>query len=324
MIFFPSLRKRIFSLLRNRDDKIVEKTAIFTTKQESIPVSPSSWHGISFLAILFLSLLIGIYWSIFLGLVSDWWTDPNYSHGFLVPLFSGFWVWQQRKTLARIAPQGSWFGLPILLGGIGMLVLGDLGAEDFLTRSSFIVILTGLILFHLGVKILRILLFPLAFLLLMVPLPMIIFNAVAFPLQGLAARNATWILDLLGIPALRDGNIIHLSHITLGVTEACSGIRSLVSLLALAVGWAYLSLPKEWLRLLFICSVVPITIIANAGRVVVTGLLGQWFGVEYAQGFFHLFSGWIIFLVAFACLFGVHTLIQLFPSVHGNEAVTTP
>lgn len=302
----------------------MEKVAIFTTKRDSLSVSSPPWRDFGILVILFFPLLVGIYWSILPGLVSDWWNDSNYSHGFLVPFFSGFWVWQKRETLTGITPRGNWFGLPILLGGIGMLVLGDIGAEDFLTRSSFIVILAGLILFHLGTRVLQVLLFPLAFLLFMVPLPTILFNAVAFPLQGLAARNATWALDLLGIPALRDGNVIHLSHISLGVTEACSGIRSLVSLLALAVGWAYLSLPRGWGRLLLICSAVPITIVANAGRVVATGLIGQWLGATYAQGFFHLFSGWIIFLVAFACLFGVHALVHLFSSAHRNEKVAIP
>ena len=138
----------------------------------------------------------------------------------------------------------------------------------------------------------------------MVPLPTILFNAVAFPLQGLAAQNATWMLDLLGVPVLRDGNVIHLSHISLGVAEACSGIRSLISLLALAVAWAYLTLPGLWSMLVLVASAVPITIVANAGRVVLTGLIGQWFGVEYAQGFFHTFSGWVIFLLAFSASLG--------------------
>jgi exosortase len=189
------------------------------------------------------------------------------------------------------------------------LVLGDIGAEECLTRSSLIAILAGLILFHLGIPVLRALLFPLGFLVFMVPLPMIIFNGIAFPLQGLAAQNATAVLELLGIPVLRDGNVIHLSHISLGVTEACSGIRSLVSLVALAVAWAYLTLPNNWHRVLLVASAVPITIVANAARVVVTGLIGQWFGVKYAQGVFHSFSGWIIFLVAFVGLLVVHTVL---------------
>ena len=259
-------------------------------------------------------LLGGIYAPVVPGIFSDWMNDPNYSHGLLVPLFSGFLIWQNREHLMTLPVAGSWLGLGVLCGGIGMLVLGDVGAEDFLTRSSFVCILAGLVLLHLGLPMFQALLFPLGFLFFMVPLPAIIFNAVAFPLQGLAARNATFVLDILGIPVLRDGNVIHLSEISLGVTEACSGIRSLVSLVALAVAWAHLTLPGRWARVALVVLAIPITIVANAGRVVATGLIGQWFGVEYAQGVFHSLSGWVIFLVAFAGLLGAHTFLRALDS----------
>jgi exosortase len=196
------------------------------------------------------------------------------------------------------------------LGGIGALLLGDLGAENFLSRSSFIVILSGLVLFILGAEAFRLTLFPLGFLFFMVPLPTIVFYAVTFPLQQLAAEQAAWALDVLGVPVLLDGNIIHLSQISLGVTEACSGIRSLISLFASAVAWAYLLLPRGWPMLVFVLATVPITILANAGRVIATGLIGQWFGVDYASGFFHELAGLVIYLFAFFCLMALHLLIQ--------------
>jgi exosortase len=260
---------------------------------------------------LLLGLLGALYRVILQDLVRDWLEDPNYSHGFLVPLFSGYLIWRQRKKLKMLVPLGSWTGLPLLLGGIGMIILGEIGADNFLTRSSLVIILAGLVLFHLGKEIFRELVFALCFLFFMVPLPAILFYAVTFPLQRLAAQNAAWALDLLGVPVLLDGNVLHLSHITLGITEACSGIRSLVSLLALAVAWAYLTLNGTWAKIALVASAVPITIVANAGRVVTTGLLGQWLGVAYAQGFFHTFSGWLIFLFAFVGLLGVHCLIRL-------------
>lgn len=267
------------------------------------------WTGLVVLA--FLGILGAAYWGILRDLAWQWWDDANYSHGFLVPLFSGWLVWRRRNQLAALAPAGSWAGLAVLVAGIGELLLGDIGADNFLTRSSLIVILAGLVLFHLGPAFFRLLAFPLAFLFFMVPLPATLFYAVAFPLQNLAAQNAAWALDLLGVPVLLDGNVIQLSQISLGVTEACSGIRSLISLLALAVAWAYLTLPGVWSMLILAAAAVPITIVANAARVVTTGLIGQWFGIEYAQGFFHTFSGWIIFLFAFVCLLGVHALIRL-------------
>jgi exosortase len=178
-------------------------------------------------------------------------------------------------------------------------------------RSSLIVILAGLVLFHLGFRVFRIVIFPVAFLLFMIPLPAVVFYAITFPLQQLAAEQAAWVLDVLGVPVLLDGNVIHLSQISLGVTEACSGIRSLISLLAAAVAGAYLLIPSGWAMAVFVASAVPITILANAGRVVSTGLIGQWFGVEYAAGFFHEAAGLVVYSFAFACLVGVYSLIRL-------------
>lgn len=261
------------------------------------------------------SALVLLYWPILVKLVADWWDDPNYSHGFLVPLFSGYLIWERREALAPApalaAPRGSRLGLVALLAGLGALVLGDVGAERFLAASSLVPVLAGLVLFHLGTAAFRPLAFPLGYLLFMVPLPSIVFYAIAFPLQRLAAENAAWTLDLFGIPVLLDGNVIHLSQITLGVTEACSGIRSLISMLALAVAWGHLTLPGFWPRALLVAAALPITVVANAGRVVATGLIGQYVGIEYATGFFHGFSGWAIFLLACAGLLGVHGLIRV-------------
>jgi len=279
-----------------------------TTSKSGIGYS-RLWPGLT--ALVFLALLAGLYAGILRDLARQWWDDSNYTHGFLVPIFSALLIWHRRKQLTALPVEGSWVGLPVLLLGIGALLLGDLGSENFLMRSSLIVILVGLILFHLGRQVLRVLAFPLLFLFFMVPLPSTLFYAVAFPLQNLAARNAAWALDTLGVPVLLDGNIIHLTKQSLGVAEACSGIRSLISLLFVSVGWAVLTLPGFWAMAIFVAAVVPITILANAGRVVVTGLIGQWFGVEYAQGFFHTFSSWLVFVFAFLCLLGVHRTIRL-------------
>jgi exosortase len=255
-------------------------------------------------------LLLALYWKILPPLVAQWWDDPNYTHGFLVPLFSLYLIWRHRAVLTALPRSGSALGLVILLGGVGQLYLGDLGADNFLMRSSLIVVLGGLVLFHLGFPMFRALLFPLAFLFFMVPLPGVIFYAITFPLQQLAAQQAAWTLDTLGVPVLLDGNIIHLAQLSLGVTEACSGIRSLISLAAGAVAWAYLFLPVGWATMLFVATTLPITIAANAARVVVTGLIGQYAGVEYASGFFHEFAGLVIYVSAFACLLASQSLIQ--------------
>ncbi len=266
-----------------------------------------------------LAILLGaVYWKILRALAIQWWDDANYSHGFLVPLFSLYILWIQRGTLKQLPRSGSLIGLPIIVAGIVALVIGDLGSENFLMRTSLIVIIAGLILFHLGRAVFRAVLFPLAFLFFMVPLPGVIFYSVTFPLQRLAAEQAAWTLDVLGIPVLLDGNIIHLSQMSLGVTEACSGIRSLISLFAGTVAWAYLLLPGGWPTVLFVAATIPITIFANAFRVVLTGLIGQYVGVEYATGVFHEFAGWVIYIFAFLGLLATYALIRALRAVRSR------
>ena len=250
------------------------------------------WSGPALPGALIVVILALLYRSIVRDLALQWWDDPNYSHGFLVPLFSGFLVWHQRHELQALAPRGTVFGLVVLVAGILELLLGDLGAENFLMRSSLLVIIAGLVLFHFGPRILQAVAFPLGFLLFMIPLPATVFYAITFPLQSFAASQAATILESIGIPVLLDGNVIHLSQLSLGVTEACSGIRSLISLLAGAAAWAYVAMPRGWIAIIFVASAVPVTIIANVARVVLTGIIGQQWGVEYASGFFHEFAGW--------------------------------
>ena len=265
--------------------------------------------------LIFGALLGALYWRVLWELGLDWWNDANYSHGFLVPIFSGYLVWNERERLRALRPRGSWVGFPVLLMGIAVLILGEIGAELFTTRGSLVLILAGLVLFHLGVEIFKVLFFPLMFLFFMIPLPAIVFNAIALPLQGLAANNAAWALDLVGVPVLLDGNVMHLSHTSLGVTEACSGIRSLISLLALATAWSCITFESWTKRFILIVSAVPITILANSMRVLITGFIAHHYGVEYAEGFYHSMAGLLVFMVAFAGLLGTHGLIQVGSSV---------
>jgi exosortase len=277
-------------------------------ESRTIRQSASSWRPVSVLALL--AILAALYWDVVRVQIEDCWDDPNYSHAFLVPFFSGYLIWRRRKDLAGSTGRGHWIGLLLLVAGLGARFLGDVAGETFLMRTSLIVVIVGLILFHLGRAVLRVVAFPVLFLFFTVPLPVIVFNAVAFPLQNLAAGNAAWTLDALGVPVWLDGNVIHLSRITLGVSEACSGIRSLISLLAVAVAWAHLSLSGLLAAAALVASALPITVFANAFRVVATGLIAQWFGVEYAEGTFHTFSGWVIFLAAFLGLAAVHGLLH--------------
>lgn len=258
-----------------------------------------------------LVLLVGFaYKDILIALVRDWWTDPDFSHGFFVPAISAYLVWQRKQAVARLPLKPSWWGLAVMLGAVGILLVGIFGAEQFLARSSFIFLLAGMVIFFMGWAQFRALIFPWAFLFLMVPVPSILMNEITLPLQFVASDLASTLLRLVGVPVLREGNVIQLPTMSLEVVEACSGIRSLVSLITLAIVYAYLLEKNKVIRVLLVISAVPIAIAANGLRIMGTGLTGIYWSPDKAEGFFHEFSGWVIFLLSLTMLFGLHQLMR--------------
>jgi len=243
-------------------------------------------------------------------LVFDWANDGNYSHGFLIVPIAAYFAWERRQKLLGATARPSAFGLVVILGSLATLIAGILGAELFLTRMSMIGVTAGVVLFVLGWQHLRILAFPIAFLVLMVPIPALIFNQIAFPLQLLASRFGETTMMMIDIPVLREGNLIIMANTTLEVAEACSGIRSLVSLLTLGIIYSYFTDPRSGVRVVTTLATIPIAIVANGLRVAGTGVAAHFYGEEAATGFFHTFSGWLVFVVAFVMLFVVMQLIQ--------------
>lgn len=254
--------------------------------------------------------LVILYFRVLQGLVSDWLHLPDFSHGFLIPIVSFYFVYERRKELSTLNRSSSWIGLVLLLFGIVLFLLGNLATEYFTMRFSMLVVLGGIILFLLGKEFYRTLFFPLVFLVFMIPIPSVLMDRITFPMQLFASKVAAKSLYLIGIPALREGNVILLANTSLEVAEACSGIRSLISLLALSVVFAYFSQKTILKKVLLILSTFPIAIIANAARVTGTGILAHHYGDKVAKGFFHGFSGWILFVVAFVCLFLVGGLLS--------------
>ena len=255
------------------------------------------------------SLVIFLYQDILWGMGSDWNNNPDYSHGFLVPLLSVYFIWERWNVLASETPSPSIWGIGLLALGLFSLVVGLIGAELYVQRASLIVVLSGLVLLILGWKYLWLLSLPIGFLVFMIPLPAIVVNTIAFPLQLFAAQTASFCLFSLGIPVLREGNLIMLASTTLEVAEACSGLRSLLSLLALGTVYGYFSQNVLWKRWILVILSVPIAIVANAARVSGTGILAHYFGEEAAEGFYHTFEGWLVFVVAFALLFLCGTIL---------------
>lgn len=282
------------------------------------PISTSAqapktlWQGRGWIvwSAVLLSLVVFLYAPVLKLLVLQWWTDPDYGHGFIVPLFSGFILWRERKRWMKGEVKPGNLGLLVMLGAIGLLLVGSLGAELFTSRFSLLVLLAGMIVFLAGWKMLREVSFPLGFLILMIPIPVIVYNQITFPLQLIASRFATFWLQLVRVPVLREGNVLILPNYSLEVVEACSGIRSLMTLVTLALAYGYLVEPRRWVRYVLVVWMVPCAIASNAIRIMGAGVLTFHFGPRAAEGFFHEFSGWVVFLVALVLMFVSHGVLR--------------
>jgi len=291
------------------------------TQTAAMPKAPGSLRNPRFAAgAALLLVLVGlVYAGVLAKLVTDWWEIPDFSHGFLVPIFAGYLVWVKRETLRKTKIEPAWSGVGVVAVGLVVLLLGVYGAELFLSRVSLVIVLVGLVLTFGGAQLLKELRFALLVLLLAIPIPSIIFNQITLPLQMLASKLASALLPLFGVPVLREGNVIELPAMKLEVAEACSGIRSLMSLFTLSVFYGYF-LEKTFLRRLILAlASIPIAIAANAVRILGTGLCVQYWDPDKAMGFFHEFSGWVMFLVSLGCLFFVHRIMRLFPA-RGRQA----
>jgi len=293
------------------------QTAPLCERPQRLALTPHSWWKATLLV-----FLIGwLYSSILIHLAKQWSSDANFSHGFFVPAFSLLVLWQHRATLAREPRKPSSWGLLVVAFAISVLVVGVLGAELFLSRISLLLLIAGLVIFFRGWNTFRAVLFPWAFLILMIPIPEIVFSQITFPLQMLASKVAALLLPIAGVPVLREGNVIQLPAMTLEVAEACSGVRSLLSLATLAIIYGYLSETRLWARLVLAVAAIPVAVSANSLRIVMTGLLVQYWDPGKADGFFHTFSGWVVFVVSLAMLFLVHRLLRIGPQAGRPQPV---
>jgi exosortase len=269
------------------------------------PSRPLPWAAMAWFGL----LLIVSYAPVLQRLVSQWAYDEDMGHGFFVPVVAGYIAWQKRQELLSAASSPCWWGLVLVAYGALQLAVATLGAELFLARTAFVISLIGVVLTLGGWRLLRLLAFPLFLLFFMVPIPAILYNQVTFPLQLLASQVADTTLSLLGIPVLREGNILELASQRLNVVEACSGIRSLLSLSFLSLVYAYFFDKKVWMRAVLLVATVPIAIVANSARVTLTGLVSE-YDPELAQGIFHYASGWVIFMVALVILVAFHQVVN--------------
>lgn len=269
-----------------------------------LPWSAIAWFG---------ALLIACYAPLLGGLVQQWATGEDMSHGFFVPVVAAYIAWRRRNELASIQPRPNYWGLALAAWGAVQMVLGTLAAQLFVARAAFLESLVGAVLFLGGTQALRTLAFPLVLLAFMFPIPSIVYARLTLPLQLFASSVAETVLNALGVPVLRDGNVLELASQRLSVVEACSGIRSLVSLGFLALVYGYFFDRRTWMRWLLLGATIPIAIAANAARVTLMGLIGE-YRADLAQGFMHLAEGWVLFVTALALVIVFHRAVNRWAS----------
>jgi exosortase len=292
----------------------------------SWPETPSverAQTGEWFVVPLLSTLVLIMYASVLASLARQWWNDPNYSYGFFVPLFAAYVLWSSRHRWLALPLRPKNFGLAIMILAIALRVLGMLGAELFTVRLSLLILICGIVLFLAGSSVLRVMAFPISYLLFMIPLPAIIYYQLTMPLQLGASRLGASGLVALGIHTVREGNLLFLPNCTLNVVEACSGIRSLLSLLAAVVAYAYLAEPITWKRVVLAIASIPIAIATNGLRLVATGVLSYYFGPAVDSGLIHLFLGLALFALAFLWILLLQKALRQLPRHLGLVRVSS-
>jgi len=277
--------------------------------EDAVAVTRSVTSPLTWITGIIIASLTGLlYFDILVDLANEWWTQPEASYGLLIPPFALYVAYLKKNETLALAAQPASAGLILVAFGCLVLITGKLASEFFLTRISFVLLLAGLVWTFWGFARFRSLAFPLVLLLTMVPPPVIVYNAAAAPLQLLASRIAADAAQVAGISIYRDGNIIHLANTSLGVAEACSGLHSLSALMVASLLLGFLENGSLWARTAVVILSVPLAIAVNVLRVTGTAILAD-YNPEFAMGYYHAFSGWLVFVLGFALLWLVSKLI---------------
>ena len=253
--------------------------------------------------------LIGLYWPFFGTLVQDWDDNPDYSHGYFIPFIAAYMAYSRRRQLAEAIARPLNSGIMMVALGLMLLIVGKISSEFFVQRLSLVVVLFGLTAFFGGQPFLSLLTPPILYLIFMIPLPAIIWNQIAFPMQVFSTTLTEKIIYAIGIPVFREGNILHLADTTLEVVAACSGLRSLLTMFALAGALAFFSSFSRWRKTALFFSAAPVAIVANIIRLTGTAFLANIYGAQVAEGFLHEFSGLVVFSLGLLMLIGTYNLL---------------
>ena len=258
--------------------------------------------SIVFSAALAIALLGYLYADSLAKLFGYWIGSEDYSHGMFVPVISLFLIWQARHRIAVAGIGNSWWGLAVISGGLLLYWIGEFATLFVLQHVSLWMVIVGLVIALIGVHGARAIVFPLSYLLTSIPLPMFLYASLSSQLQLWSSALGVGFLQLVGVTAFREGNVIDLGPVQLQVVEACSGIRYLLPLTSLALLCAYLFKDRMWKRVLIVLSSIPISVLVNGFRIGMIGVLVEWYGQDAAEGFYHLFEGWVLFMASLGLL----------------------
>jgi exosortase len=276
--------------------------AVANAPQAELPLPRIAW---------FLALLVILFFQVLKPMVAEWAGNEDMGHAFFVPFVAGYVIWQERDRILAQPVKPCWPALLLVVWAFIQMMLGLLGADFFTARTAFLIAAVGVVWSQAGTAVLKTLIFPIVLLLFMIRLPLFVQQQLTFPLQIFASKVAALALEVIGIPVMRDGNVLHLPTKSLEVVEACSGIRSITSLAFLSLAYAYVFDHRKWMRPLLFVLTVPIAITANSARITLTGILTE-YKPDWAEGVYHSMEGWVLFMIALAALMGTHRLICRF------------
>ncbi|MDJ0784833.1 MAG: VPLPA-CTERM-specific exosortase XrtD [Desulfosarcinaceae bacterium] len=260
--------------------------------------------------VILLSVIALAYWDTIGGLYRQWTSNEDYSHGLLVGPIAIYLLWERRRSISDTVFQTDWRGLMLMVIALMLHVVGELGAELFTVRFSMLLCLVGGVWVIYGGRLVRTAWFPLAFLFMMLPLPGFIYRNLTFSLQLLSTTLSVKLLHLTGISAYQEGNIIDIGITQFQVVDACNGLRYILPLMTLGILMASFGQRPIWKRLVLVAMTIPVAILANVLRIFATGLLASLWGLNIAEGFFHSFSGFIVFLFSLSVLLIIMRLLM--------------